>query len=61
MHNPSVLYLTDLIDQLQLIRAQHGDIQVWVTNGTPLSPRLVVNDMMPPNSNDPMQKVLMIE
>jgi hypothetical protein len=61
MHNSSVLYLSDLIAQLQVIRTQYGDIQVWVTNGTPMGPRLVVEDMMQSNPNDPMTKVLMIE
>lgn len=43
------MYLDEFIAQLQVMRAQHGDLSVWVENGLP--PMMVeVQDMYPPNS-----------
>lgn len=61
MDQPSVIYLDDLITQLQLIRAQYGDLQVWLAQGTPSSLRLSVQDVAPMDAREPLAKVVWIE
>lgn len=55
------MYLSELIAQLQIIRVQHGDLAVWVKDGIPPSPTVTVQDMLAPNPNDPVEKVVWIE
>ncbi len=55
------MYLDEFIAQLQMIRAQHGDLPVWVDGGLPPM-SAAVEDMYPPNPrpSDHPEKVVMI-
>ena len=53
--------LSKLIDDLQLLRAQYGDLQVWMENGGPTSPYPVVKEMFTQGLDQPTEKVVMIE
>ena len=55
------MYLSEFIAQLQIIRAQHGDIQVWVKDGVPPSPHASIQDMLPIRPSDPAEKIVWIE
>lgn len=55
------MYLSEFIAQLQLIRAQHGDLQVWIKDGVPPSPIAIVQEMLPSNPNEPVEKIVFIE
>lgn len=55
------MYLSEFIAQLQIIRAPHGDIQVWVKDGVPPSPQASVQDMLPIRPSDPAEKIVWIE
>lgn len=55
------MYLSDFIAQLQVIRAQYGDLPVWVKDGVPPSPQATVQEMLAPNPNDLPEKIVFIE
>ena len=51
--------LSEFIEQLQLLLIQHGDLQVWVKDGVPPSPKAIVIEAFSPN--DAPDKVVFIE
>jgi hypothetical protein len=56
------MYLDDVIAQLQVIRAQYGDIEVWVEAGLPPMSVSVKNMYSPrPKPSETPKKVVWIE
>ena len=55
------MYLDEFIAHLQVIRAQHGDVPVWVENGLPPM-SATVEDMFPSNRRptDRPEKIVLI-
>lgn len=53
--------LNEFIADLQTIRAQYGDIQIWVSSGSPPL-TVAVEDMYPnnPSAHDQPEKVVLI-
>jgi hypothetical protein len=55
------MYLNDFIARLQSLRAQYGDLAVWVDRGTPPM-TVTVEEVWPtnPKANDEPEKVVVI-
>lgn len=56
------MHISQSIERLQTFRAQHGNIGVWVKDGSPFI-TLAIRDMYPPNPRpkDKPEKVVLIE
>jgi hypothetical protein len=54
------MYLDDLIAQLQVTRAQYGNLQVWLNPEPNFTVQVTVGDMLPQDRKNPPEKVLYI-
>lgn len=55
------MYITELIAELQLLKAQYGDIQVTVTNQSSFRLNLAVVDELDPTTLQPTRKIIVAE
>ena len=55
------MYITELVAQLQVLKAQYGDIQVIVKDQQSHDLHLTVIDEVDPRTLQPIAKVVMVE
>ena len=55
------MYITELIDALQLMKAQYGDIQVSVKDQQSFRIELRVTDLVDPKTLQPIGKIIVAE
>ena len=54
------MYITELLDQLQLLKAQYGDIQVSVDDQRSFQLTLEVKDLLDPKTLQSIEKIVQI-
>lgn len=55
------MYITEMIAELQLIKAQYGDIQIMVNNQQSFKVTLSVVDELDPKTLQPIEKMVQAE